>query len=263
MEGVEEEDHTMVDTEKTDSLGGMAVVATLVAECLGTFMFTFSGTATVLAVHTLHPHSGFTITDDIAISLAFAFGVLAAVYTTASISGAHINPAVTIALAAVRKFPWRHVPGYMAAQLTGGILAALVNWYLYGTSVSDMLLLGSTKPGRNVHWGTAMFTEFVITLLLMVIVMATAVHERGPGGARTSGMAIGLWVGAAIFLALPISGGSLNPARTLGPDIVATRFPYWWIYLVGPTVGALAGAALWEHVLGKGDKSVAETIRRY
>jgi aquaporin NIP len=69
-----------------------------------------------------------------------------------------------------------------------------------------------------------------------------------------SGVAIGLWVGAAIFLALPISGGSLNPARTLGPDIVAVKFPYWWIYVVGPGSGAMAGAALWEFVLSKGTK---------
>lgn len=90
----------------------------------------------------------------------------------------------------------------------------------------------------------------------MLVIMATAVYERKPGGATQSGLAIGLWVGAAIFLALPITGGSLNPARTLGPDIAAGQFPFWWIYVVGPVLGAVAGAALWTYVLGKGDKDV-------
>ncbi|MFY9809495.1 MAG: aquaporin, partial [Pseudonocardiaceae bacterium] len=74
-----------------------------------------------------------------------------------------------------------------------------------------------------------------------------------------SGLAIGLWIGAAIFLALPISGGAMNPARALGPDIVALQFPFWWVYLVGPVCGAVAGAALWEYVLDKGAKEVVET----
>ena len=87
--------------------------------------------------------------------------------------------------------------------------------------------------------------------------MATAVHERAPGGAAQAGVAIGLWVGAAVFLALPVSGGSLNPARTLGPDIVAMQFPYWWIYVAGPLLGGMAGAALWELVLNQGRQPAA------
>lgn len=236
-----------------------ATVGALAGEALGTFMFTFSGTATVLAVHKLNPSvSGFTPVMDIAISLAFAFGVVAAVYVVASTSGAHINPAVTVALAAVRKFPWSMVPGYVLAQLTGGILAGLMNWLMFHPITRDGLVLGSTSPGTGVPWYTALITEFVITLVLMVVVMATAVYEQAPGGATTAGVAIGLWVGAAIFLALPISGGSLNPARTLGPDIVALQFPYWWVYVIGPVSGAVAGAALWVYVLGKGRKEVAE-----
>ncbi len=236
-----------------------ATMAALCAEILGTFMFTFSGTATVLAVHKLSPHTGFTIRDDIAVSLAFALGVVAAVYTVASISGAHINPAVTMALAVVGQFPWRQVPGYLVAQFVGGILAALANWYLFGSKLRSQLILGSTKPMPKVHWGTALVTEFIITLFLMLVIMATAVFQRAPGGARTAGIAIGFWVGAAIFFALPVSGGSLNPARTIGPDIVSLQFPYWWIYIVGPTVGAIAGAALWRYVLGRGQKEVVES----
>ncbi|MDR7300528.1 MIP/aquaporin family protein [Haloactinomyces albus] len=235
-----------------------ATTAAFCAELVGTFMLTFSGTATVLAVHELSPHEGFTVLDDIAISLAFAMGIVAAVYTVAAVSGAHINPAVTVALAVVRRFPWRQVPVYLAAQLAGAILAALVNRFLFAGQVSPQLILGSTSPGPQVAFTTALLAEFVITLVLMLVVMATAVFERAPGGASTAGLAIGLWVGAAVFLSLPISGGSLNPARTLGPDIVALQFPYWWIYIVGPTAGAIVGAALWTFVLGRGSKETVE-----
>jgi len=237
-----------------------ATAGALTAEALGTFMFTFSGTATVLAVHTLrHTTSGFTAIGDIAISIAFAFGVVAAVYLVARVSGAHINPAVTVGLAAVGRFPWRMVPGYVVAQLVGGCLAALMNWLMYPT-LRGPLILGSTHPGPGVAWWVACITEVVITAGLMVTVMATAVHERSPGGASQAGLAIGLWVGAAIFLSLPVSGGSLNPARTLGPDIVAGQFPSWWIYVVGPVAGAVLGAALWELVLSKGRKEAVEAV---
>jgi glycerol uptake facilitator-like aquaporin len=152
----------------------------LTAEMLGTFMFTLSGTATVLAVHTLrHTTGGFTATGDIAISIAFAFGVVAAVYLVARVSGAHINPAVTVGLAAVGKFPWRMVPGYVVAQLVGGCLAALMNWLMY-PSLRGPLILGSTHPGPGVPWWVACVTEVVITAGLMIVVMATAVHERAP-----------------------------------------------------------------------------------
>lgn len=238
----------------------VATAGALTAEMLGTFMFTFSGTATVLAVHRLrHATGGFTVVGDIAISIAFAFGVVAAVYLVARVSGAHINPAITVGLAAVGRFPWRMVPGYVVAQMIGGCLAGLMNWLMYPT-LRVPLILGSTQPGPGVHWWVACITEVVITMGLMVAVMATAVHERSPGGASQAGIAIGLWVGAAIFLALPVSGGSLNPARTLGPDIVAGQFPYWWIYIVGPVAGAVAGAVLWELVLSKGRKDVVEAL---
>jgi MIP family channel proteins len=235
--------------------GTLALSGCSVAELLGTFVFVFSGTATVLAVHNLsHTTAGFTAVGDIAISLAFAFGVLAAVYMTAGVSGAHLNPAVTVALAVTGEFPWREAPQYILSQFTGALLAALMDWFMYGGTLRRSLILGSTHPGTGVPWWRATLTEFVITAVLMVVVMATAVYRRGPGRGAASGLAIGLWVGAAIFLALPISGGSLNPARTLGPDIVAAQFPAWWVYFLGPIVGAAFGAALWKFVIAKGSQ---------
>lgn len=226
-----------------------AVAGAAVAEVVGTFMLTFSGTATLLATHKLHPLAGM---NDVAISLAFALGIVAAIYVFATVSGAHINPAVTVALASVREFPWRMAPVYIVAQLIGGTLAGLMNWFMFGSRLRTALVLGATKPGPGVGWGTALFTEIVITAVLLVVVMATAVYHRSLGGALPAGLAIAFWIGAAIFLALPVSGGSMNPARTLGPDIAAASFPYWWVYLVGPVVGAVAGAVLWKFVLSKG-----------
>lgn len=237
-----------------------ALTGALVGEALGTFIFTFSGTGTVLAVHRLqHSQSGFTAVGDIAVCLAFALGVVAAVNLVSKVSGAHINPAVTVALAAVGRFPWRVAPAYIAAQLVGGLLAGVTTWNMF-PELRGPLILGSTQPAPGVHWWTACFTEFVITVILMAIVMATAVFERSPGGTGQAGISIGFWVGAAIFLALPVSGGSLNPARTLGPDIVAGHFPYWWIYVVGPVAGAIAGALLWQLVLDRGSKEAVEEL---
>jgi glycerol uptake facilitator-like aquaporin len=156
-----------------------------------------------------------------------------------------------VALAAVRKFPWAKVPGYVIAQLVGAIAASLMNWFMFGDQLRELLILGATRPGPGVLWVHGVGQEFVITSVLMVVIMATAVYKRPPGGPTQSGLAIGLWIGAAIFLALPISGGALNPARALSPDSVALQFPFWWIHLIGPVCGAVAGAALWEYVLDR------------
>jgi MIP family channel proteins len=190
--------------------------------------------------------------DDTAISLAFALAVLVAVYVTGNVSGAHLNPAVTIALAAVRKFPWSAVPGYVIAQLAGAILAALTNWAFFGSAARSKLLLGATHPGIvSTPW--VVLGEFLLTLVLMVTIMSTAVDERSPGPWST-GLATGLVVGAGIFVMLPVTGGSFNPARTLGPMIVSGQFPGWWAYVVGPIAGAVGGAWLWLAVLRHGVK---------
>jgi MIP family channel proteins len=218
----------------------------LAGEVFGTFVLVLSGTATLLAAARISHSATPTVATQIAVSVAFGFGILAAVYTVATVSGAHINPAVTFGLATAREFPWRLVPAYCAAQLLGGILAALVNWGIFGDKLASLLDLGTTHPGPGISWIAALFAEFVITAVLLIVVMSTAVYQRAPGGAMPAGLAIGLWIGAAVFLAFPISGGSLNPARTLGPDIVSAAFPSWWIYLIGPLAGGAFGGWLWQ-----------------
>jgi MIP family channel proteins len=220
----------------------------LAAEVFGTFVLTLSGTATLLAAAQISHSTIPTVAIQIAVSVAFGFGILAAVYTVATISGAHINPAVTFGLAAAREFPWRLVPAYCGAQLLGGILAALVNWGIFGDKLASALDLGTTHPGPGVSLIAALFAEFVLTAVLLIVVLSTAVYQRAPGGAMPAGLAIGLWIGAAVFLAFPVSGGSLNPARTLGPDIVSAAFPSWWIYLIGPLAGGAFGGWIWHYL---------------
>lgn len=230
-----------------------ALLGAYTAEAVGTFIFVFAGTAAVLSVHKLsHTTVGFTALGDIGISLSFGLALLAAVYMAAGVSGAHLNPAVTVALVVNGEFPWRQAPGYIISQFIGGIVGGLMSWFMFGGTLRQSLILGSTKPGPGVSWWQATFTEFVITAVLMVIIMATAVYKRAPGGALTAGLSIGLWIFAAIFIALPVSGGSTNPARTLGPDIAAGQFPLWWVYFLGPITGAAFGAALWKFVIARG-----------
>jgi MIP family channel proteins len=236
----------------------------LAGEVFGTFVLVLSGTATLLATARIGHGTVPGVPGQIAVSVAFGFGILAAVYTVATVSGAHINPAVTFGLATAREFPWRLVPAYCGAQLLGGILAALVNWGIFGDKLGTALHLGTTAPGPGVSTIAALFTEFVITAVLLVVVLSTAVYQRAPGGAMPAGLAIGLWIGAAVFLAFPISGGSLNPARTLGPDIVSAAFPSWWIYLVGPLAGAAFGGWIWQFLKrgrqpGEGDQQAGDT----
>jgi MIP family channel proteins len=237
------------ETIKKEAVPGVpSRLPALAAEVFGTFVLTLSGTATLLATARISHSTTATVPTQIAVSVAFGFGILAAVYTVATVSGAHINPAVTFGLAAGREFPWRLVPAYWAAQLLGGILAALVNWGIFGDKLGSQLDLGTTRPGPGVSLIAALLAEFVLTAVLLIVVMSTAVYQRAPGGAMPAGLSIGLWIGCAVFLAFPISGGSLNPARTFGPDIVSAAFPAAWIYIVGPLAGAAVGGWTWQYL---------------
>ena len=174
----------------------------LAGEMFGTFVLVLSGTATLLATARIAHSTTATVDTQIAVSVAFGFGILAAVYTVATVSGAHINPAVTFGLAAAREFPWRLVPAYWAAQLLGGILAALVNWGIFGDKLGSALDLGTTRPGPGGSLIAALLAEFVLTAVLLIVVMSTAVYQRAPGGAMPAGLAVGLWIGCAVFLGI-------------------------------------------------------------
>jgi MIP family channel proteins len=226
---------------------GEPMLGALVAEVVGTYLLVFVGAGTVVAVLSVAPEAPGNVT---AIAVAFGLAVLIAVYAFGHVSGAHINPTVTIGLAVVRRFPWRSVPAYLVAQFVGAILAALTIWALFGeVGREDPLLLGATMPGARGAW-IAFLAEVVLGFLLVMVVMATATDERAiPAGA---GLAIGLVIAAGIFVTLNVSGGSFNAARSLGPMIVAGQFPSWWVYLIAPTIGGVLGALCYDYLTRRG-----------
>ena len=163
--------------------------------------------------------------------------VMAIIYFMGSVSGAHLNPAVTLAFAVRRNFPWSRVPGYIIAQLAGGIAAALFLRALFGTAGA----LGATLPGSGVGAGTALAMEVVLTAGLVNTILGTASGARNIG--TNGAIAVGGYIALAGLWAAPISGASMNPIRSLAPDLVRGELATTWIYVVGPALGALIGVA--------------------
>lgn len=225
-----------------------SLLGAALAELVGTYMLVFFGTATVAGVLLAAPDSP---PDAVAISLAFGFAVLAVVYAFGHVSGAHVNPAVTVGLALTRKFPLFAVPVYIVAQFVGAILASLTVWALFGVPArSAPVSLGATATADGSTVGAALLAEFIITFILLIVVMATATDDRATTPAV--GLGIGLTIAVGVFATLHISGGSFNPARSLGPMLVSGSFVGWWVYVVGPLIGGAAGALLYEFVLKPG-----------
>lgn len=188
----------------------------LAAEVLGTAFLVFVGVGSVPATLIVNGDSPFTMADLGMISLAFGTIVVATVYALGHISGNHINPAVTIGLAVSGKFPWRDVPVYIAAQVTGAIIGAAAIIAVLGQQASDVGL-GVAAYADTVSAGQAFAAEFVGTFILVFTVFGV-IHHKAPAG--FAGVAIGLVVFAAIIPVAPTTGASINPARTFGPMLV-------------------------------------------
>ena len=171
--------------------------------------------------------------------------VMAIIYFMGAVSGAHLNPAVTLAFAVRRNFPWKRVPGYIVGQLIGGIGAAVFLRAMFGTVGA----LGATLPGRGVTNGKALAMEVVLTTGLVNTILGTASGARNIG--TNAAVAVGGYIALAGLWAAPVTGSSMNPARSLAPDLVRGDFHTTWIYLVGPAVGALIGVAFEWILKGK------------
>lgn len=188
----------------------------LVAEALGTGFLVFIGVGAVPATLIINGNAPFTMADLGIISLAFGTIVVATVYAFGHVSGNHINPAVTLALAVTRQFPWRRVPEYLAAQVVGATLGALAIIGVLGRQANDVGL-GVAAYGGGVGAGQAFTGEFIGTFILILTVLMVIHRAATPGFA---GLAIGLVVFAVIIPLAPATGASINPARTLGPMII-------------------------------------------
>lgn len=216
----------------------------LTAEVIGTAFLVFIGVGSVPATLIVNGKAPFTMADLGMISFAFAMVVIATVYTLGHVSGCHINPAVTVGLAASGKFPWRQVPSYVAAQVTGAVIGAVAIIAVLGKKASD-LGLGVASYSPDVHWPQAFAAEFIGTFMLVFVVFGV-IHRKAAAG--FAGVAIGFAVFAIIMVVGPTTSASINPARTIGPMFIQqlwggtvewTQLP---VYLAAELLAGVAAA---------------------
>lgn len=207
----------------------------LIAEFTGTFIMVFCGTGAVVIDQQTHgtvTHAGIAVT--------FGLIVMAVIYALGDVSGAHINPAVSIAFTLAGKFPLKRLAPYMASQLLGAIAASATLKLMF----PENILLGATLPfGSAVQ---SFVLEGLLTFILMLVIMHVAT------GSKEQGLFAGIAIGGVVLLeamfAGPISGASMNPARSLAPALVSGHLEYIWIYLTAPVLGAAAAIPLWKYL---------------
>ena len=217
------------------------------AEGLATFSLVFAGCGAVI----VDSERGGSL-GAVGISAVFGLVIMVMIYATGHLSGAHINPAVTIAFAVTRHFPIRDAAAYIPAQLGGAAAgAALLRLAWHGTPAH----LGATTP--TVGSGSALLYETVLTAFLMFVIVAVATDSRAVG--QAAAIAIGGTVGLDALFGGGVTGASMNPARSFGPALLASEWTDFWIYIVGPLVGALIGAVLYQLVRAPGAAPVAES----
>jgi MIP family channel proteins len=209
-----------------------------VAEGLAAFALVFSGCGAVVAETRTHQ------LGTVGIALVFGLVIMVMVYATGHLSGAHINPAVTVAFTLTRHFPARDAIAYVTAQLAGATAGALVLLAAWPSAPGD---LGATVPHAGV--GTALLYEVVLTAVLMFVIVAVATDTRAVGAAAA--IAIGGTVGLDALFGGPITGASMNPARSFGPALASGTWDSFWLYVAGPIVGASIGALAYQAVRGE------------
>ncbi|KAI3665871.1 hypothetical protein L6452_44506 [Arctium lappa] len=207
----------------------------VVAEVVATFLLVFV-TCGSAALATSNEHK----VSQLGASVAGGLIVTVMIYAVGHISGAHMNPAVTIAFATVRYFPWNQVPFYAAAQLTGSISASFALRIL----LHPIKHLGTTTPsGTDLQ---ALIMEIIVTFTMMFVTSAVATDSKAVG--ELAGIAVGSAVCITSILAGPVSGGSMNPARTIGPAIASNTYKGIWVYIVGPITGTLSGVMCYSFI---------------
>ena len=217
------------------------------AELIGTFALVFAGTGAIV----VNELSGGAITH-VGVALTFGLIVLVMIYTFGDVSGAHLNPAVTIGFWAARQMPFGQVPTYVASQVAGAIAASGTVRLLFPESK----LLGATLPaGSELQ---SLVLEIILTFLLMLTILnvSTGAKEKG----ITAGIAVGSLIGLEAMFGGPISGASMNPARSIGPALVAGHLENLWLYVIAPIVGALVATLACRCVREAGCCGVAKRV---
>ena len=213
------------------------------AEALGTFALVFFGAGAIMVAS----KSG--AFGQLGIALAFGLVITTMIYALGHISGAHFNPAVSFAFALSRHFPWSRVGAYWLGQCLGAIAAAL----FLRASLGDIADVGATQPSGSD--AQSFLWEVVLTFFLMLVIMAVATDTRAVGEAAA--IAVGGTVGLCALVGGPVSGASMNPARSLGPALAAGELDSLWIYLLAPLLGAALGALAYQLLRGEQARSAA------
>lgn len=219
------------------------------AEALGTFALVFAGTGAIV----VNSVSGGALTH-VGVAITFGAVVAAMIYALGHTSGAHMNPAVTLAFWAGGALPSRKVLPYLASQLTGAVAASLLLKVAFTSEAGN---LGATLPLHDA-WGRALILEAVLTFVLMLVILGSGLDKRAPVG--FAGVAIGLTVGLEAMCMGPITGASMNPARSFSPALVANLWQHQWLYWVAPIVGAQLAVVAYRFLSPVALKSHAEVI---
>jgi MIP family channel proteins len=217
----------------------------LLAELFGTFVLVFFGCGTVMA-HVTGSAIGLPV-NGLGVAFAFGLAVTIMAYAIGPISGCHLNPAVTLALAVSKRFAWKDLPGYWVVQVGGAIAAAAALRFVFG----DVANLGATLPAPGLSDGALVAAETIATGIFAFVILAVT-RAQNPNGAL-NGVVIGITLGSGLLVLGPLTGGSMNPARSLGPALVGDGLGVVWLYVVGPAVGALLGAQMYEWIR-RGDR---------
>jgi MIP family channel proteins len=217
----------------------------LAAELVGAFALVFAGCGAIM----VDAQTGGAL-GQVGIAITFGLVIAAMIYVTGHVSGAHLNPAVTLAFALTRHFPWRRLLAYLAAQCAGAIAAAAI---LRG-SLGDIAHVGATLPSGSDR--QAFLWELVLTFFLMLVITAVATDTRAVGEAAA--IAIGATVGLDAMFGGPVTGASMNPARSLGPALVSGELGSLWVYLTAPFLGAALGAVVYQYLRGGHPRAIAE-----
>jgi aquaporin Z len=207
----------------------------LFSELLGTFLLVLVGAGGAV----INAQSNGAISRTAAVTSP-ALMVMAIILFMGAVSGAHLNPAVSISFAARGDFPWRRLPGYIVMQLVGATLACLFLWAMFG----QIGQLGATEPGAGISNWQAMLMETVLTAGLVSTILGTASRAQNVG--PLSALAVAGYIALAGLWSSPVSGASMNPARSFGPDMALADFSHYWVYVVGPLLGGgIAVAIAW------------------
>src|SRR5580700_3751370 len=216
----------------------------LFSELLGTFMLVLVAGGGGL----LHGEHQITLAAAV---VAPGLMVMAIILFMGAVSGAHLNPAVSLAFALRGDFPWKRVPGYVVVQLAGATLAALFLRWIFG----NVEHLGATLPGPGYKNWQALLMEIVLTAILVSVILGTASAAQNVGA--VAGLGVGGYVALAGLWAAPVSGVSMNPARSFGPALASGDWTSYWVYLVGPVAGALIAVSCARALRGRGGDAIS------